>query len=71
MKYFDVPVTVTAQGETLEEAQLNVYKFMPWIQDDGTWNGHLFPSIDERIIDSWSVNDVDNHELEGKMRGFV
>jgi hypothetical protein len=67
MKYFEVPVTVVAQGKTLEEAQLNVYKFMPWIQDDGTWNGRL----DNQIIDSWSVNDVDNHELEGKMRGFV
>ncbi len=67
MKYFDVPVTVVAQGRNLEEAQLNVYKFMPWIQDDGTWNGRL----DNQIIDSWYVNDVDNTELEGKMRGFA
>ena len=40
---------------------------MPWIQDDGTWNGRL----DNQIIDSWYVNDVDNNELEGKMRGYV
>lgn len=67
MKYFDIPVTVVARGETLEEAQLNAYKFMPWIQDDGTWNGRL----DNQIIDSWYVNDVDNTELEGKLRGFA
>lgn len=67
MKYFDIHVTVVAQGETIEEAQLNVYKFMPWIQDDGTWNGRL----DNEIIDSWFVNDVDNQILEGKIRGFV
>lgn len=67
MKYFDIPVTVVAQGETLEDAQLNVYKFMPAIKDDGTWNGRL----ENQIVDSWFVNDVDNDELEGKMRGFV
>ena len=72
IKYFEVPVTVVARGKTLEEAQLNVYKFMPWIQDDGTWNGASFkgePNGD--IIDSWSIDNVDNMELEGKMRGFA
>jgi hypothetical protein len=65
MKYFDIPVTVVSQGETLEEAQLNVYKFMPAIASDS------IGKLDNLIIDSWFVNDVDNDELEGKMRGFA
>jgi len=65
MKYFDIPVTVVAQGGTLEDAQLNVYKFMPAIPSDS------IGKLDNLTIDSWFVNDVDNDELEGKMMGFV
>lgn len=56
MKYFDVPVTVVAQGATLEEAQLNVYKFMPELREEHTKKDYK--------IDSWFVNDVDNNALD-------
>jgi hypothetical protein len=66
MKYFDIQVTVVAQGRTLEEAQLNAYKFMPHIKD-GEWN----PNGKRQVIDSWFVNDVDNDILDMKARGLV
>lgn len=65
MKYFDIPVTVVAQGETLEDAQLNVYKFMPEIPSDS------IGKLDNLIIDSWFVNNADNDILDMKMRGLV
>ena len=68
MKYFDIPVTIVAQGETLEEAQLRAQLFMPWIQDDGSWKlqGHKH-LLDGISVDSWFMPGVDSDEMDYKL----
>ena len=69
MKYFDVPVTIVAQGETLEEAQLRAYLFMPWTTNGGSWSldGHK-QLLDGISVDSWHIQGVDPTEMEGVLR---
>lgn len=69
MKYFDIPVTIVAQGETEEEARLRAQLFMPWIQGDGSWKleGHKH-LLDGISVDSWFMPGVDSDEMEGYLR---
>lgn len=68
MKYFDIPVTIVAQGETLEDAQLRANLFMPWIQADGSWKlqGHKY-LLDGISVDSWHMPGVDQDEMDYKL----
>lgn len=67
-KYFEIPVTIVAMGETEEDARLRAYLFMPWTTDGREWNlkGHeaLLGGIS---VDSWFMQDVDSDEMEAKL----
>ena len=65
MKYFDIPVTIVAQGETEEDARLRAYMFMPWVQGDGSWKleGHK-NLLDGISVDSWFMPGVNADEMD-------
>ena len=69
MKYFEIPVTIVAKGETLEEAQNSAWLFMPWSQGS-KWSidQHNHLDLDNNVIDSWSVPGVDDDEMEAMLR---
>ena len=67
MKYFDIPVTVVAAGETLEEAQNNVWLFMPWTHGS-RWTIDQHNNIELDKIDSWHIAGVDDNAMEAMLR---
>jgi hypothetical protein len=68
MTYFNIPVTVCVDADTLEEAQIKAALFMPWTTTGSDWHIKQHENIEGWKIDHWIIDGLDSDELEGKFR---
>lgn len=68
MTYFNIPVNITVNAATLEEAQLKATLFMPWTTTGSDWEltGHKYLPYGWQI-DQWNIDGVDSDEMDAKL----
>lgn len=70
MSYFEIPVIMTINAQTLEEAQMRAYLFMPWTTDGRKWTTKQHKHINGWQVDSWKMIGVDSEIMEAELREY-
>ena len=70
MSYFNIPVTIVVEAESLEEAQERAYMFMPWTTDGSKWSVEQHQHMSGWKIDQWNMEGVDPDEMDAKLMGM-